>query len=126
RRHFVPPAQTTSGNDSGRSEVSPGSGRGLTVRGSDVENSISVQRSEATRSDCLVGAGDVRVEAVEIAFTFGPTFAHCGHRTGLYHFEKIEPRRFAYFRSIDTAQAFNPRLHRRDAGARVRNLAVPT
>ena len=58
---------------------------------------VSAYRSEATRTDCVINVSDVRVEAAKIALAFSTAFAQCGHRAGLYHFEKIELRRCAYF-----------------------------
>ena len=53
--------------------------------------------SEAAHGDRLVSVIDAGVEAAEIAFTFSTAFAQCGHCARLYHFQKIEPRRLAYF-----------------------------
>ena len=53
--------------------------------------------SQATHGDRLVNLIDAGVEAAELAFTLSTAFAQCGHCARLYHFQKIEPGRCAYF-----------------------------
>ena len=123
----MPPAQPTSGDDREKGGLHPCSGRGGALRRSDVGNSISVLGAlKAALGDGIIHVRNVSIEVVEIWSRSVPALQSAVTARAFTSSRKKSRVTVHISDRSMPLRTLDPHLHRRDAGARFRKVAVAT